>query len=86
MRRIDPPTRRVTATIHVGRAPHGIAADARGLWVAVLGDSTVARIDPATGRVAQRIHTGGDPVAVDTDGHNVWVALNSDRALLRLTT
>jgi DNA-binding beta-propeller fold protein YncE len=84
VRRIDPRSRRVEAVTRVGRAPHGIAADGRGLWVAVTGDGAVIRIDPATARVGERVVVGGDPVAVVADGARTWVALNSDGRLVRL--
>jgi streptogramin lyase len=41
--RIDPSTGRTVAVIATGRSPHGMAADARGVWVALNSEALVVR-------------------------------------------
>jgi hypothetical protein len=56
--RIDPATNKVTATIHVGPQPAGIAVSPGAVRVADAGGPSVSRIDPATDRVVKTIRVG----------------------------
>src|SRR5207244_8855778 len=46
------------ATIHVGRAPQGLARTAGALWVADFGGDVVRRIDPSTNRLVASVKIG----------------------------
>ena len=48
VRRIEPRTGSVVATIHVGRQPEAIAASSTDIWVGNSRDRSVMRIDPRT--------------------------------------
>ena len=61
MRRIDPASGRVLATIPIGGPTYGIAVDERGLWAALPGEGAIKRIDPETDRVAETIDVGAEP-------------------------
>jgi YVTN family beta-propeller protein len=67
---IDPASNRVVSAVHVGKQPESIASTNDALWVANVGDRTVARVDLATRQV--RI-VGGAPVA-----HQLVGGLNGD--------
>jgi YVTN family beta-propeller protein len=67
---LDPATNRVLSVTRVGHLPDSIAATADALWVANVGDRTIARVDPATKRVQT---VGGAPVT-----YQLTSALNGD--------
>ncbi|HUF85593.1 MAG TPA: serine/threonine-protein kinase [Acidimicrobiia bacterium] len=73
VKRIDPATNRVTATIEVGTRPRGVAADAEAVWVANAGSGTVSRISSRTNRGTATIEVGGEPFAVAASSDAVWV-------------
>src|SRR5207237_8418768 len=52
--RIDPATNKVSATIHVGPQPTGLAVSPAAVWAADAGGPSVSRIHPATN---QRVAT-----------------------------
>src|SRR5439155_25122147 len=60
--RVDPATNKVTASIHVGPQPTGIAVSRSAVWVADAGGPSVSRIDPATNRVVATIRVGSKRV------------------------
>jgi DNA-binding beta-propeller fold protein YncE/tRNA A-37 threonylcarbamoyl transferase component Bud32 len=80
--RIDPSTRRVTASrIHVGKDAQQLAVGLGGVWVT--NGTRVTRIDPASHRVVGRpTHVPGDASAVATGAGAVWVTL--DNSVIRI--
>jgi YVTN family beta-propeller protein len=74
VKRIDPATKRVVATIVLPFRPKSLAVGAGAVWVTGLFDDVVARFDPATGHITMTVPlpAGTDGVAVG-DG-SVWVA------------
>jgi YVTN family beta-propeller protein len=58
---IDTPTQKVVATIPVGINPHGVAVapDAKHVYVASAGSSTVSVIDTVSNAVVATIAVGG---------------------------
>jgi len=68
----------------VGGSAYGMAADNRGVWIALPGEGLVRRIDPETNTVVQTIQLGGDPLSLASDGRFVWVAMHSDALVLRI--
>ena len=93
--RMDPKTSRVSATIHVGSHPMGIAVTPRAVWVANDGLATpdtpsVSRIDPATNKVVGTIPLGPTSVccaqhmAVIAAGGAVWVVVSQGNEVVRI--
>jgi YVTN family beta-propeller protein len=76
VKRIDPGTQSVMATIPVGRSPAGVAFGTGSVWVANCGDGTVSRIDPKTDH-ASTIAVGGSPQAIAVDGDRAWVTVDA---------
>ncbi len=72
--RIDPRTRKIVATIVVGRAPWGVAVGEGAVWVANTIDGTVSRVDPSTNRVVATIRVGADPKEIAVGEGSVWLA------------
>jgi DNA-binding SARP family transcriptional activator/DNA-binding beta-propeller fold protein YncE len=71
---IDPATNALASVTRVGRAPESIASTENAMWVANVGDRTVARIDLESRQV--RI-VGGAPVAyqlVSSLSGDVWLS------------
>jgi DNA-binding SARP family transcriptional activator/streptogramin lyase len=75
LRRVDPHTRLVQATVTVGSNPKSVASAAGSLWVATPGDGAIERVDPKQDRVVQTIRVGTSPIAVTADDHGVWVSV-----------
>jgi DNA-binding SARP family transcriptional activator len=74
LRRIDPHTRLVQATIPVGGDPVAVAVAADSIWVAARADGMIERVDPDQNRVVEKIRVGAKPVALAPDSDGVWVA------------
>jgi hypothetical protein len=74
LRRVDPVTRLVQATIGVGSDPVSVAAAAGSVWVADRTDGTIERVDTAHNRVAATIRVSGKPTALSAGTNGVWVA------------
>jgi len=76
LRRIDPHTRFVLATIPVAGDPVSVAIADGSVWVASLTDGTVERVDPKEERVVDKITLNARPAALapDPGGHGVWIA------------
>ncbi len=75
LRRIDPHTRLVQATIPVGSDPVAVAVADGSIWVASRTDGTIERVDPAQNRVVDTIALGAKPTALAPDADGVWVAV-----------
>jgi YVTN family beta-propeller protein len=93
--RMDPKTYKLSATIHVGKYPLGIAVTPRAVWVANDGRATpdipsVSRIDPATNRVAATIPLGPTSaccalhMGVIAAGGAVWVVVPQRDTVVRI--
>jgi YVTN family beta-propeller protein len=90
---IDLATRTIVATIPVGRAPNGVAANPTGTAVYVLNamDNTVSAIDAASRSVVATIAVGnsggaGSGIAMSADGARVYVANALDNTLSVIDT
>jgi DNA-binding SARP family transcriptional activator len=75
LRRVDPHTRLVEATIQVGSDPISVAAAGGSIWVAARTDGTIERVDPAQNRVVDTIPVGAKPSALAAADDGVWVAV-----------
>ena len=84
LKRIDPETREVVATIELPFTAKALAADADALWITAILDDVVARLDPATNEIAMTIPLGrgADGLAIGED--SVWVASTIDGTISRL--
>jgi YVTN family beta-propeller protein len=84
VRRIDPATARIIATIPVGRYPYGIAFGMGSIWVTNTDDNTVSRIERATSRVIATIPVGREPYGIAVARGSVWVANLGDGTVARI--
>jgi DNA-binding SARP family transcriptional activator/streptogramin lyase len=75
LRRVDPHTRLVQATVTVGTSPISVASAAGSIWVASPREGTIERVDPTQDRVVQTIRVGTNPIALTADDHGVWVSV-----------
>jgi YVTN family beta-propeller protein len=75
--RIDPDTRRVTASVQVGHAPTGVVVGRGAVWVANSQDGTVSRIDPRSNHVTRTIEVGGSPQSLSIANGDVWVTVQA---------
>lgn len=83
LRRIDPATGNVEATIDLGVEPHGMAIGAGAVWIADGHHNAVMRIDPGTGRIVARIDAGFETGMVAASDAGVWVAAAGGADLTR---
>ena len=83
VKRIDPRTGHITATVLPGR-PVAIAAGGGAIWVATAGDDQLWRITPATGAISRSFPLGVTPSAIAVRAGAVWVASGSDGVLERI--
>ncbi len=92
VRVVDTATRKVAASIPVGRVPRGIASspDGRTLYVTNSWSDNVSVIDAAQMRVVETLPAGFEPtgVVVDSSGTTLYVAnrLSSDISVIDLKT
>ena len=81
----DPATGKVLATLSVGQAPWGVAADPKTGRVLVSSElsGSVALIDPATNQIIRTTPTGSHPrnLAVDTANGRFYVLNTGDRTV-----
>jgi YVTN family beta-propeller protein len=82
--RIDPATRKVTATFPTKGAPCGVAVGAGSVWVEDFTGNAVTRIDPATNKVTATIKTGLAPYDVTYLAGAAWVTNYSDDTVTRI--
>jgi YVTN family beta-propeller protein len=74
LRRVDPHSDLVLATIAVGSDPVSVVAAGGSVWVASRTDGVIDRVDPVRDRVVERIAVGAKPIALASSGSGVWVA------------
>jgi serine/threonine protein kinase len=74
LKRVDPRSKRVVATIELPFQPKSLAVGAGAVWVTALFDDLLARLDPQTDRITMTVPlpAGTDGVAVGEG--SVWVA------------
>jgi|GEM_PF-1089203 len=75
---IDTTNNTVISTVHVGKAPWGVAVspDGKNVYVGNNNSNNVSVIDTVTGKVTDSVNVGNNPVgvAVSPDGTKVYVA------------
>ena len=79
-----PPTPVEAKVVTTGRAPCGVVAREKALWVGVYGTATVLRIDPTSGRITKRIRTGKWPCRVAVDKQALWITRDRAGVVLRI--
>jgi serine/threonine-protein kinase len=77
--RIDPAGGNIAKPIAVGSSPVAVAADARAVWVASPGDSTLWRVNPVTG-VPTRVAAIGVPGDLGIAGNTAYVTSEGPQA------
>ena len=82
--RIDPTTKRVIASIPVGKGGTQLTGGAGSVWVANSDDSTVSRVDPATNSVVATIPVGANPQGITATPGAVWVASHDDGTVTKI--
>jgi DNA-binding SARP family transcriptional activator/streptogramin lyase len=75
LRRLDPHTGLVQATIPVGSDPVAVAIAGGSVWVAARTDGKIERVDPKTNRVVKTIAVGAKPIALAPEDDGVWAAV-----------
>jgi virginiamycin B lyase len=82
--RLDPDSRKVTATLFSGSSPSGIAVDARAVWVANQASNDVYEFSPSTNQPIAKPPVPGGPTAITTGGGWVWVAVGGFDSVTRI--
>jgi Protein kinase domain len=73
IKRIDPETRQVVATIELPFTVKSLAAGAGGLWLTAILDDVVALIDPVTNELVLTVPVGPGADGVAVGEGSVWV-------------
>jgi YVTN family beta-propeller protein len=84
VRRMDPVTGAITATVRLGDGPKAMAFGHGSAWVANDVEDSVTRIDPRTNTVMRAISVGTDPVALAVSADSIWVANSGDGTVSRI--
>ena len=85
--RIDPATNRVVGEPSaVGFSPSAVTIGGGSVWVANVGDNTVARVNPRTVSVVRSITVGRRPRSIAFGSGAVWVANEADDRVTRIDT
>jgi YVTN family beta-propeller protein len=84
VRRMDPATGAITATVRLGDSPSAMVFGHGSAWVANDVEDTVTRIDPRTTSVVRAISVGTDPVALAVGPDAIWVANSGDGTVSRI--
>jgi YVTN family beta-propeller protein len=84
VRRLDPATGRITATVRLGSGPKAMVVGRDAAWISNSDEDSVTRIDPRTNSVVRSISVGSDPVSVAVSPDAVWVANSGDGTVSRI--
>jgi YVTN family beta-propeller protein len=84
VRRMDPATGAITATVRLGDSPSAMVFGHGSAWVANDVEDTVTRIDPRTTSVVRAISVGTDPVALAVGPDAIWAANSGDGTVSRI--
>jgi YVTN family beta-propeller protein len=84
VRRMDPGTGAITATVRLGDSPSAMVFGHGSAWVTNDVEDTVTRIDPRTTSVVRAISVGTDPVALAVGPDAIWVANRGDGTVSRI--
>ncbi|MFN2462871.1 MAG: hypothetical protein ABR573_03080 [Candidatus Dormibacteria bacterium] len=83
--RIDPATRKVTATIPLELSPFAMGAGPNSIWVTDYEHGAVAHVDIATNRLVGVIRgLAAGPAAVAVEGGSAWVVNRSHEGVTRI--
>jgi len=81
--RLDPGTRKVTATISVGANPLASAWVGGKLWVPNIDSNTISVVDPSLNAVSETKPAGNAPLGVLSTPDGVFVSMSNDGAVWR---
>lgn len=82
--KIDPASRKVTATLDIETEPKGIAYDGDYVYVALFGSDEIAIVDPAAVQVLDKVPVGDEPQAIAFSGRHLYVPLYNTEEVLVL--
>ena len=85
LRRVDPQTRRVEASIATRHTPSAVAAGEGAIWIADYEAAVVTRVEPRSGALRE-IQVPGGPGDITIGAGSAWVSLPDDDALARIDT
>jgi pimeloyl-ACP methyl ester carboxylesterase/streptogramin lyase len=74
VRRLDPRTGAVLATVDIDGEPRGVVVDDDGVWVADVANDRVLHVDPASGSVDRSIDVGRFPHGMALGDGRLWVS------------
>jgi DNA-binding SARP family transcriptional activator/streptogramin lyase len=74
LRRVDPRSGLLQATVTVGADPVAVAVAGDSVWVADRSDRSIERVDLAQRRVVDTIAVGAKPTALVSEHDGIWVA------------
>ncbi|HEY3070048.1 MAG TPA: hypothetical protein VGJ34_06995 [Gaiellaceae bacterium] len=84
VRRVDPSTGAITATVRLGDGPSAMAFGHGSVWVTNEVEGSLVRIDPRTNSVVRAVSVGRNPVAVAVGADAIWVANSGDGTVSRI--
>ena len=85
VKRLDPNSEKVIATLYSGLSPSGIAVDNEAIWVANKASDDVYKFSPTTNRQVKTPYSAcSRPTAIATGGRAVWIACGDDNAVTRI--
>jgi YVTN family beta-propeller protein len=84
LKRIDPETREVVATIELPFTAKSLATGTDALWVTAILEDVVARLDPATNEITMTVPVGRGADGVAVGEGSVWVASTIDGSVSRI--
>ena len=83
LRRVDPQTRRVEASIATRHTPSAVAAGEGAIWIADYEAAVVTRVEPRSGALRE-IQVPGGPGDIAIGAGAAWVSLPDDDELARI--
>jgi YVTN family beta-propeller protein len=85
VKRLDPNSGEVIATLYSGLSPSGIAVDEEAIWVANKASNDVYKFSPTTNQPATTPYSiCSRPTAIATGGDAVWIACGDSNAVTRI--
>ncbi len=84
VKRIDPKTGAVLATLDVGARPFGVAIGQSAVWVSSAYTGLIYKIDPATNTVLSSARPAIQPVGLDAADGSLWIADAGGKAVVRV--
>lgn len=84
LRRVDPKTETVVATLDIGARPYGVAIGTSAVWASSAYTGLIYRVDPATNAVVTTIRPAVGPWGLAASGGSLWIADAGAKAVVRV--